>query len=147
MKAREIKFRAWDEDWKKMVYPIGIDWQGQHSKDGIAVYYWVLNEDGSKRGIPGHKTLIHLMQFTGLKDNNGKEIYEGDIMTFNKGYCDDSWTDQEQGMPYTIYWKDDEARFVAFRGLNILTPGSGQLGTFKWTWEVIGNIHENPELL
>ena len=32
-----IKFRVWDADWKKMVYPIGIDWQGQNSKDGMMV--------------------------------------------------------------------------------------------------------------
>ena len=70
---REIKFRAYIHDIKK-IYPVAmIDWQ----ENGVYVRYL---EDGNTRPLM-RLSDIDLMQFTGLHDKNGKEIYEGDIVT------------------------------------------------------------------
>ncbi|KKL84776.1 hypothetical protein LCGC14_1961420, partial [marine sediment metagenome] len=69
-----------------------------------------------------------LMQFTGLKDKNGKEIFEGDILKY-------------ENRNYEVSWMEDDGGFFAW-----LYGYSIQGGLFLWT-EVIGNIYENPELL
>lgn len=111
--------------------------------------------------MPGdNPTVVHLItkeyeivcdvstvgEYTGLKDKKGTEIYEGDIVTFHKGYVDDTWTDTEQGKPYVIKWHSETLSYKAARESKSLTPGCGQTGSYKWTWEVVGNIYENPEL-
>lgn len=125
---REIKFRAWDGH--RMRY---TDYDGK-GNDGHALVLdaesWsfyrgaVRFEDRACTGIKG----AHLMQFTGLRDKNGKEIYEGDVVRFplleNRG-----------GHPVVVEWKD-----AGWNWLNIHYTGGLEV-------EVIGNIHENPELL
>jgi uncharacterized phage protein (TIGR01671 family) len=74
-------------------------------------------------------------QFTGLTDKNGKEIYEGDIVV------DKSWQNEK---PQVVTW---ESRFLL-----TYTDGYGvqrydYTGDFSKKFEVIGNIHDNPELL
>ncbi|MBR3180671.1 hypothetical protein IKF63_01155, partial [Candidatus Saccharibacteria bacterium] len=71
---RELKFRAWDTEAKCYVKdPILTDNFGQ--------VYEVCEEASNKRGtcLITHKPNVILEQYTGLKDKNGKEIYEGDI--------------------------------------------------------------------
>ena len=74
---------------------------------------------------------VELMQFTGLLDKNGKEIYEGDIY--------------HQGDPQITYIV--EFRDAAFMGKQV--GNTSYAGLFHWQGlhEVIGNIYENPELL
>ena len=70
---REIKFRVWDEDYKKMIYPTGLDWE--IPKKPIVRYWSKTFKNGGKTGMPCHKQLCDIMQYTGLKDKNVKESY------------------------------------------------------------------------
>jgi hypothetical protein len=83
--------------------------------------------------IEGAKKNSH--QYTGLKDKNNKEIYEGDIIQED---------DPDGKINYLIEWKEKEANFSAIDGTKTL-----RLYGIYWkhNCEVIGNIYENPELI
>lgn len=74
-------------------------------------------------------------QYTGLKDNNGKEIYEGDIVRTALGYTQ------------KVIWSDMYAAFVAVYKDKDRLNRSSMPYRVDCTDEIIGNIHENPELL
>lgn len=128
---REIKFRAWDEDGHMVPQPFLL----KFFKDGHIVLF---EEDGTFGRVGS--AIIRLMQYTGLKDKNGKEIYEGDVVicTFS-GSNEINFVQQtgqvcfdEEGCDYNIMNGD---RFFCAFGLK------GAI------YEVIGNVYENPELL
>jgi uncharacterized phage protein (TIGR01671 family) len=119
--AREIKFRAWGNTSHDM-----IGWDGIRPNLNLAF-------EQAKRDA------IVLMQFTGLKDKNGKEIYEGDILID---------IEENHTHPHLAKWQDDDACFA------METDDGSEyksLGAFiGWKpegAEVIGNIYENPDLL
>ena len=134
---REIKFRAWNDLHNKM-YPVSdIEWD----TDGRM---WVTADDG-KNGIELIDDEAYLMQYTGLHDKNGREIYESDILKVTG----------EDGESYvaTVKWFGDED-YPAFDLEGIPETwfyGANALATIFQegveTCEVIGNIFENPELL
>jgi uncharacterized phage protein (TIGR01671 family) len=109
---REIKFRAWDKKLKFM-YPDAFEHPDYCFED-------LLNDD-----------IFEVMQFTGLKDKNGKEIYEGDIVKIptNEKVFIVEWD--------TYFWKIITKDKMNNAGLGLKTTNI----------EVIGNIYENPELL
>lgn len=108
---RVIKFRAWDNSTKKMYYNSGLT---VHNNN-------VIHMDGE------------IMQFTGLLDKNGKEIYEGDIIKLH-----DHPTSIEDCTTSVVF---NHGSFVAkYNGILLSDYGTA------WT-EVIGNIYETPELL
>ena len=127
----ELKFRAWDGE--QMVSPDYID------RDGIA--HWKADS------IPTRSSEI--MQFTGLLDRAGAEIYEGDIVEINMGqifparlkvvyggpweYAGFGLTHKRPKPPFEE-WETDET-------WDMLNP------QYAKDCEVIGNVHENPELL
>jgi len=117
---REIKFRAWDTTNKRMILEPYI-----HFVDGKSFYL----DQRSRGGKMRSDLEIELMQFTGLLDKNGKEIYEGDIVLvcFNDGSIYDH--------PQHVYF--EKGSFCV---------GMGYLSDSKII-EVIGSIYENPELI
>jgi len=131
-KKREIKFRAWDMERKKMI--------GRAEEDGEYTVCFSGEIRCIKHGnTPFNVTLpqsLILMQFTGLKDKKGKEIYENDVVKVVDGM------DGELGI---IWWNG--------LGWDIDWSIAKNLGKFDYSvgdskcLEVIGNIYENPELL
>lgn len=135
---REIKFRAWDNKSKRMIYA-GDDFDYYicvNLSGAISVFD---NEDGGKEGLWEHDVSsyveIVLMQFTGLCDKNGKEIYEGDILSgHDDGTVKVEWLEASWGCVFI----PDQSSSI---GLDEMCIWFGNNST------VIGNIHENGELL
>jgi len=143
---REIKFRAWDTELQKMCDVVRIDLAKPYND----ICYELEYEDNGKYPKNTYSVIedkCHIMQYTGLKDKNGKEIYEGDIL--------DSKTDAQIYVNYNTEWgyyeaidtqekevqEDDDLKFMHVNyGLlsNCLQDGE---------YEIIGNIYENPELI
>ena len=130
---REIKFRAWDKVGEVMVYQDRIT----IAENGNWILMSKPGSDFEGRGIP-------LMQYTGLRDKNGKEIYEGDIIEWSV-YEDAQ--DTASGEEEKSRWKDS----VYFsNGCFALEKRKELLFNFlapHKELEIIGNIYENPELL
>jgi len=120
---RELKFREWNPFRKKMDLEPAVS----DGRDGYSTASVYLND-----AIACHDEI--LMQFTGLLDSNGKEIYEGDILSLSE---------------------DPNTYEVAFRGCEyvLLNPDKSLWGRLAKLQEiplnpqVIGNIYENSELL
>lgn len=132
---REIKFRAWSG--KKMILPEYADKEDFHLlADGTIVetheYGYERHELTSRRSNDWH-----IMQYTGLKDKNGKEIYEGDIIDCC-AVQRETHNVIEKGDPVEVKYYD--GYFYPF-GYNAgWRSGVDDI-------EVIGNVYENPELL
>ncbi len=129
---REIKFRAWNKNLKKM-YKIG-----QITLEKGTWNYEPDNREYIGMSIPCQPSFV-LMQYTGLKDKNEKEIYEGDIIEI-KGYSNKGYNTGLVKEIYVVEFKD----FCWSCGIKSLL----NLATINWaSIEVIGNIYDNPELL
>ena len=124
---REIKFRAWDKVNKIMQYS-GIIW-GDYD-------FPALSELNYGDNI---YNLSNLMQYTGLKDKNGKEIYDGDIIEAYEFI---------QKPKMVVKFDEEMAGFIPFIWKQALEYQDyiGYFAHEDWCI-VIGNIYENPELL
>ncbi|WP_315436740.1 YopX family protein [uncultured Selenomonas sp.] len=123
---REIKFRAWDLKTKKMHTAENINFCGRKT---VTVQYNPVKKICLDSAI--------LMQYTGVKDKNGVEIYEGDIIRGHTG---------RYKVDCVVRWSSGNCGFIAVptiteRTYLCLNPGSTK------SYEVIGNIYENPELV
>jgi uncharacterized phage protein (TIGR01671 family) len=124
-KNRQLKFRVWDKKYKEFVH-----WTDASHDDGVMSGIFNLNT------IPQFSHCI-LLQFTGLKDCQGKDIYEGDIVEWQfRG----NWIIVYQG--YRFCGKDATGFCVGFQD-KILFDQTANHQLVK----VIGNIYENPELI
>ena len=116
---REIKFRAWDKNFKEMVEVTAIDWSKgllKHTKSGDTWY---------------QLSKFILREFTGLKDRTEKDIFEGDIIDF-------------AGLkPIEILWEENRFKTKMHNSepINLSKEGCESFA------EVIGNKFENKELL
>jgi uncharacterized phage protein (TIGR01671 family) len=132
---REIKFRAWDKT-KKMFLP--LDAFAAYTALPNCLITMVEDWENYRAGEFGYTDYFELMQFTGLKDKNGKEIYEGDVLR----YVSKNPFSLGEARKVRVYYID--ARFWCNgSGIGIYL---GEL-LVEERCEVIGNIHENPELL
>lgn len=131
---REFKFRVWDGE-KMINTPLSL-WGGYAI--GLCEENGKLVKVNGPAGMESYEKTDHvLMQYTGLKDKNGAEIYEGDLIKNKSGrICEVRWN-QGHGM------FDAEVR-VTIGGCNPIG-----FRTSNWTRyiTVIGNIYQNPELL
>lgn len=118
--SREIKFRCWSDEEGRYLRMQNVNFVD--NKPNSMSYH-----------KKGHKGFLHIRfpnfifeQYTGLKDKNGKEIFEGDV----------------------VRQFDDEEYFVVKFEYGGFLPFTANMLTFDTDYcEVIGNIHENPELL
>ena len=74
-------------------------------------------------------------QYTGLTDENGKKVFEGDIVRFRTRTC--------TFKPVYVRWDEETARFLVSASDGVRSYPMDR----TWKYEVIGNIHDNPELL
>lgn len=124
---REIKFRAWDKNTKIM-----IPWDHLvKSRISFRTFRWALVSENSEN--------IELMQYTGLKDKNGIEIYEGDILRAADGYAGVIEYDSNRAQ---YFGRNTKLNYIDEEYDTLYTED----GSFK-TAEIIGNRYENPELL
>lgn len=124
--SREIKFRIWDENSKKWLDNYRVYQYGNIANNGE----WTDREE------------VVVQQYTGLKDNNGKEIYEGDIVSYS----------------VTAFGSTEDIRLVveydSFRGCyDAMMPPTKEpsipmsFANALMDCRMVGNIFENPELL
>lgn len=115
---RDIKFRAWEKNLREIIPIVSINFKNKMVNTENA---WRLFNE------------IELMQYTGLKDKNGKDIYEGDIVNVN----------HYGGTP-----KYEKVHFYTTAGFVSIHPFTDS--GYHWSannCEVIGNIYENSEVL
>lgn len=129
---REIKFRAWHKDLKKM-FKIG-----QITLEKGTWNFEPNDRDFIGMSIPFQPSFV-LMQYTGLHDKNGKEIYEGDVV-----YCQTKYGKAKALIKFI------DGKFVAYWNSAITHPQNGHhIACYEINkrFKVIGNIYEDIELL
>lgn len=130
MKRRAIKFRVWNNKTKSWVHG---------PKQEPHLFGETILLGGFMQGVP----LLDLddcvpLQFTGMLDKNGVEIYEGDILL-----CRDDFADDQHEARFKVIWDDDRWAFQ----MEGDEDGGHYWYEVNLDCQIIGNIYENPELL
>lgn len=128
-----FKFRVWDKQNECYAYSNNSDVDLLYIEtDGNLTYGVYSNDDENMSYIPESEVIIE--QCTGLKDRNSRLIYEGDIVKLSSDrevVCPVVWDTEETG--FCVKYKKELYRFNTYKKHHLI--------------EVIGNIHENKELL
>jgi uncharacterized phage protein (TIGR01671 family) len=130
---RTIKFRAWDSEKKEMYFPCVLSFVENKVSSLIKC------DDGNRKYVE-HE----LMQFTGLIDKKGKEIFEGDIIHFTKhdGYLLDNFIGN------VIFIEDESSFGYRIFGYDYPFNRTDEIHNDLLNHcEIIGNIYENNEIL
>ena len=127
---RELEFRAWWKDTKRF----------------LDCDEWYMTCSGAKylhyAVMPYKDDNFIIEQYTGIKDKNGKEIYEGDIVSEEFEYGGD-----KTKTIWQVRWCDDECAFELHYVSGFKVDDCSLVADDEEDYEVIGNIHENKELL
>lgn len=129
---RELKFRAWDDEAKKMYSPEALEQPEIEDNTKKTIYSYLsfgvlyIYDFRDKEPIE-----FVPMQSTGWYDKNNKEIYEGDIV-------------QIENTIHQIIWSDDISGFIVLSTDGMAAMGGDYLGD---EIEIIGNIYENQDLI
>lgn len=131
---KDFEFRAWDKQEKRMIYNEGNT--GVLPMIGVVVAYKGFFTSFEQQ-IPAHR--LEIMQYTGLKDIDGKKIFGGDII------------EDEQGRRTVVAYgeqkyEEDYGDFFIYQGWNISLGGGYPIISYR-QYKVIGNIYETPELI
>lgn len=137
---REIKFRVWNKELHLMLKGITLN----------SLFYSGV-ECAVNLAEPNYPYEFCIpMQYAGLQDKNGKEIYDGDYVTFYADYGGDGVLEPREEIEFKglVVWSIDGCGF----GVQTELCKAGEVEFNLWVdsvgqWEVIGNIYENPELL
>ncbi|MEJ8547169.1 YopX family protein [Brevibacillus borstelensis] len=137
MQGREVKYRAHVHQLGWVVEVVAIDFSLREveldmTRTGDTAYY--------------RFDEIDLIKYTGLRDKNGKEIYEGDILRWTKRQytsCSREEIESEEIQEVIVYWNETMWALAGDDRGYLLMPYLVEPDAF----EVIGNIYENPELL
>lgn len=134
------RFRAWSKQEKRLILSediLAVDYENEK-----IVTHKIYFEDG----LPDERDIytygfddIKLMQSTGLTDKNGKEIFEGDILSIE--------TDEEN-VKVEVSWDSKHALFIfESKKYNEKAPLAELFEDNSYLFKIIGNIYEDPELL
>jgi uncharacterized phage protein (TIGR01671 family) len=131
---RDIKFRAWDNLEKRMRKVVSLHWQGDKLVSARL--------EGDNEPIPIERRLV-IEKFISLKDENNKNIYAEDIVEVKHS----DWTEPTI---HVVKWCGDE-KYTAFNLKPELDEAVNSIALVAqsdfFSVKVVGNIHENPELL
>jgi uncharacterized phage protein (TIGR01671 family) len=137
---REIKFRAWDKELNQMGYVTCIDYFHELHYPNLLIRF-VYYDTEEEFNFVQKGDNIELMQYTGLKDKNGVEIYEVDIVEF---YAQAPW---DYEIPIKVKGTITFGDPFPFSFCVLSDENTMCLYEIERELVVVGNIYENPELL
>ena len=126
------KFRAWDTKHNQWICGSNL-----HIDINGILYWWNFAEYCEFQGDQEIANIV-LMQSTGLKDENGKEIFEGDIVRYET---------QDGPEDDYVFWLEECAAWGLMPIGNEINKGCFLFNVGNDAVEIVGNIHQNPELL